>query len=153
MTGNLFYFFCLWFFFFLILRSTCQIFCRMSSIGIGKMCFSYQSWGPELLKGRPELQCALLIISYQEYIPSTWFITAYIDLGHLDEAEFANFLHWKVSIFPPSQAIWKEIIMYNQHLKRRELLLQLNVLINLDSGSIKLGSEVQGIVWISATLK
>ena len=49
---------------------------------------------------------AIFITSYQEYLPSTWFITVDFNLGYVARINFANFSHYKITLSPPFQTVF-----------------------------------------------
>ena len=67
---------------------------------ISQLGLSFFSWSEEGRGGRPQKQTIILIIPYQRYILSTWFIPTNISLDHLDNVEVVRFLQGKVTLFP-----------------------------------------------------
>ena len=83
----------------IVFRSTGQIFCRILSV---RICMVFSPWldsGGGLLKGRPQRQGAILI-PYQKYTLSTWFIIIDIDFDHLAKFLFADFPAVKLPPLP-----------------------------------------------------
>ena len=75
-----------------VLKSTGQIFLECPSTEIFLIYFSWFDWGCGFGRGWPLRQSAILITSYQNYIPSTW-LTTVENLDCLAELVVVRFFH------------------------------------------------------------